>query len=121
MEYLADPTVEDSEKKNELCDKWGPLGDDGFFLYSQDEKILGSVRDMTAAGSITWSAEQYSGGDAYFHADIGDLLYVRLQPAGVATASPMRPRISLRLQGLKITFMPKWIFTPTSRGRGRSG
>lgn len=81
MEYLTDPTVEDPEKQDELRDKWGELGDDGFFLYSQDEKILRAARDMTAAGSITWSAEEYSGDDGqYFWAEIGKLLHFRFHP-----------------------------------------
>lgn len=80
MEYLADPTLEDPEKQEELRDYWGKLGDRGYFLYSQDEKILSAVRDMTAAGSITWVAEQYSDGERYFGAEIGVLLYVSLKP-----------------------------------------
>ncbi|MET4135378.1 hypothetical protein [Pseudarthrobacter sp. PvP090] len=81
MEYLADPTVEDLEKQDEFRDQWGALGDYGYFLYSHDEKILAAVKDMTAAGSITWSIED--GKDRgeegqYFWAEIGDLLYLRL-------------------------------------------
>ncbi|MFF2031123.1 hypothetical protein [Arthrobacter sp. NPDC058192] len=85
MEYLADPgAVEDPEKQDELRDQWGALGDYGYFLYSHDEKILAAVRDMTAAGSITWSLED--GEDRgeegqYFRAEIGDLLCVRLHPS----------------------------------------
>lgn len=117
MEYLADPTVEDPEKKNELCDKWGPLGDDGFFLYSQDEKILGSVRDMTAAGSITWSAEQYSGGDAYFHAEIGDLLYVRLQPAAARDRVSDTTSYQFEVAGIDDNFYAQVDLHPNKQGQ----
>lgn len=80
MEYLADPTVKDLEKQDELRDQWGELGDDGYFLYSQDEKILTAARDMTAEGTITWTPEEYSDGAGYFRAEVGELLSFLLQP-----------------------------------------
>ena len=83
MEYLADPTVEDPEKQEEFLDRWAALGYNNYFLYSQAEKILAVVRDMTAAGSITWTVgdgKDRGGEGQYFFADVGDLLSLLFHP-----------------------------------------
>lgn len=80
MEYLDNPAVEDPETQEKFRDRWSELGDLGYFLYSQDEKILTAVRDMTAEGSISWTAEEVNG-RRYFGAKIGELLDVRLEPS----------------------------------------
>jgi hypothetical protein len=79
MEYLADPTIEDPEQQEEFLDRWASLGYDNYFTYSQDEKILAVLRDMTAAGSITWSLSDGNDVDEegqHFWAEVGDLLYL---------------------------------------------
>lgn len=82
LEYLADPTVEDPETQEDLCARWGALGDNGYFKYSHDEKILAAVRDLTAAGSIPWEFMEARGQvPQWFRAEIGDLLYVEFHPS----------------------------------------
>lgn len=83
MAYLAGPTVEDPEKQEEFLDPWAALGYNNYFTYAQDEKILTAVRDMTAAGSITWTVDDGVGRDEegqFFSANVGDLLYLTFNP-----------------------------------------
>ncbi len=82
MEYLAHPTVEDPKTQEEFFELWAALGYNNYFPYSQDEEILTAVRDMTAAGSITWTVddgEDRDGEGQYFSADVGDLLHLTFQ------------------------------------------
>lgn len=94
MEYLADPTVEDPEQQEEFLGRWASLGYNNYFTYSQDEKILAVVRDMTAAGSITWSLSDRNDIDEegqHFWAEVGDLLcltFHAIQTSGRAQGAP---------------------------------
>jgi hypothetical protein len=91
MEYLAEPTVEDPEKQDEFLEKWAALGYGNYFLYSQAEKILAVVRDMTAAGTITWTVgdgKDRGGAGQYFCADVGDLLFLLFHPPQAPGRAP---------------------------------
>ncbi|MCQ1988231.1 hypothetical protein [Arthrobacter sp. zg-Y844] len=47
--------------------------DFGWFTYSEDEKILARVRDLTAAGSIAWTfSEPDDDAEEFFSAFVGD-------------------------------------------------
>lgn len=78
MEYLAHPTV-DLERQDELRDRWSEFDYGDFFLYTQFDQILGAVKEMTGAGSITWGAVG-DDGDQGYRAEIGDLLEFTLWP-----------------------------------------
>jgi hypothetical protein len=98
MEYLADPTVEDPEKREEFLGRWAALGYNNYFPYSQDEKILAVVRDLTAAGSITWEvAEGWDEEPQYFRAEVGDLLHLDFRPSQTPAGSQVPPHIDSAL------------------------
>lgn len=80
MEYLADPTIDEEDKSDELQDKWLAADYRVVFTYEQDEQILEAVRGLSRAGTITWIKDREDGGSVYFAAEIGRLLDVRLDP-----------------------------------------
>lgn len=82
MEYLGDPTVEDQEKQQEFLDHWsiwstGTSRRYGIFRYFQSERIIAAVKDMSVAGSITWTvgdAKDFNEEGQYYYAEVGDLI-----------------------------------------------
>ncbi|MFJ5693309.1 hypothetical protein ACIP9X_05585 [Arthrobacter sp. NPDC093125] len=54
LEALANPPLADSEEEAAIYERLEAMGDRGYFLYSQDEKVLALVRDLTVAGSLPW-------------------------------------------------------------------
>lgn len=70
MESLANPPVADSKEEDDICDRLEAFGDKHYFYYSQDEKVLALVRDLTVAGSIPWEYTKDDEEGEYFSADI---------------------------------------------------
>lgn len=79
LDFLNNPTVLDPETEEVVFpDNERERSADlnamvGLFSYSQDEEILAHVRDLTAAGSISWTFSKPDDGDEqFFSADVGD-------------------------------------------------
>lgn len=72
VQHLSDPTQIDSEKEAELNECLEAMGERGYFLYSQNEKILSLIRELTATDSIEWKLYDDDQGGECFHADIGE-------------------------------------------------